>query len=265
MTLMSTLDVEPAAPRRRTMLPVILAVVAVVALLAGVGAVAAVRRGAHAAADPLDALFFDWPARGSLRDDKAAIEEALFGWNEGWGPPDIKHPHSRVSVLYAESFDIGNFVMFQGLDEHNLPRLGFVTIPHVKPVLAYGGVLPGWSSATLPLPALTNHIACMIGTNMQGDHGKLVVLGKPGVTTVAWADVAHPDVLKPAVVQDGVGVADMVPGVTRVVVGNADGTIYDGPLDRGGFVRAFAVHERPEGSTVPAPIQTELVDPDQHQ
>jgi hypothetical protein len=266
MTLMSTLDAEPAVPRRRTALPVALAVAAVVALLAGVGAVAAVRRSAHAAADPLDALFFDWPARGSLRDDKAAIDEALFGWNGGWGPPEITHPHTHVSVLYAESFDIGNFVVFQGINEHGVPSLGYLVVPHVKPVLAWGGLIPALESERLPLPALTTHMTFVIGTNMAGDHATFVVLGKPGVTTVQWADVPHPDDLRPMVVRDSVGVADMMThGVTRVIVGTADGTIYDGPADAFRYLHADGVDERPPGGTTPMPIQTALEDPDQHQ
>ncbi|HEU0130862.1 MAG TPA: hypothetical protein VFQ85_07710 [Mycobacteriales bacterium] len=201
----------------------------VVALVIGAGYAAAARRPEKAAArDAVPAVFFDWPARGSLRDDAAVVAAARDEWDhkrvpKGDTPPP---PHTDVGLLYAERLEHGDLVVFQGRDGTGLPRLGVVFLPRQ---VAESWIPPGVLTAPLPSPLTARHLDFGLLDDDAATGPIYVVIGEPGVTTVARSDPAAPDTFLPMPVHEGVAVAAAGPeGVAKVLVANAGGTIYQG-------------------------------------
>jgi hypothetical protein len=226
----SVTAVSPTGPRGlRSALGVGLAVGL---LLVGVGYVGVVRARAQHPRGPIaNPLYLPWPARGSLRDDIAVIERAHHVWDYA-GAPDREgptRPHTDVQVLYAERLDVGVLVVLEGTDQVGVPELALLFLP---PRVDGWWVPEGLYHVPMPDPVTTRHLAISILTNMAGDDERFVVIGEPGTTTIAFSMVPEPQTMRPMVVQDGVGVAPVNnDGIHQVVVANAGGTFYQGPVN----------------------------------
>jgi hypothetical protein len=229
------LAVPDAAPATTTRgLGRALGVAALVAVLVvGIGLTAAGRLSRHdAARSPASPLYLAWPARGSLRDDSAAVAHAQHVWDY-FGAPEREgplNPHTDVRVLYAGHLDVGDLFVLQATTTRTgLPEIGFIFLP---PHPDHYWVPEGVEDIAMPAPQLTTHLVVLTLTNMAGDDQRLVVIGQPGTTTIGYSTVPDPDTVLPMYVEDGIGTAPFGnTGIQQVVLADANGTYYQGRSD----------------------------------
>jgi hypothetical protein len=168
-----------------------------------------------------------------LASDDAAVHEAVRAWDAGVGylvgapdpaqPPAQPKVHRDVHVLYADDVTGGRAIVVEGNAENGTAQLGlFYSATSAPPDLRF----THQQVVAAPPPATTHHIAFFVLT--RTGRALLVVIGEPGTTSVSYGTGAA--ALVPMPVSDGVAAAPVPPGVSRIVVANAGGTLYDGPV-----------------------------------